>query len=123
MRAVRQSFEYLDLTGALREKVREGLSFEQFHDEEVGAVFRADVVECADVRMRQLRDRFGFTFQPRFEIRVVRQVRGENLDRDLSPQSGVLRPVDLAHPSGPDGTDDFVGTEASAGFELHCGEE
>ena len=50
----------------------ERFAFDQFHDQEIEAVMVSDVVESADMGMRQLRDRPGFTLEALLEIRVRR---------------------------------------------------
>ena len=73
---------------------------------------RADVVDRGDVRdgsgpprpappARSACSRSG----------VLREARRQDLDRDLAPEPRVLRPVDLAHPSGADRREDLVGAE------------
>src|SRR6185369_12405897 len=56
---------------------------------------------------------------PRLQSRVVGQVRGEHLDRDVAPEAGVLRPVDLSHAPRADRGDDLVGSEARSGGKCH----
>ena len=43
----------------------------------------------------------------------------QDLDRDVSAEARVLRPVDLTHPARPDLAEDLVGTELRAGGERH----
>ena len=50
---------------------------------------------------------------------------GQDLDRDVAIQLRVARAIHLAHAAGPEGREDFVGAEASAGEEgqalaAHC---
>ena len=55
---------------AAREPVGERLALEQLHDQEVDA-FVADVVERADVRMVELRDRLRLALEAQLELRVA----------------------------------------------------
>ena len=106
----------------------ERLAFDQFHHEvasgsagrRVGSTGVTDIVERADMRMIQLRDRAGLAFESLAELRILSQLRRQYLDRDGAPQAGVASLVDLAHPARPDEGLDFVGTEARAGSE-HSG--
>ena len=52
-------------------------------------------------------------------VRVLRERRGQDLDRDLAPEPRILRPVDLTHPSGADLAEDLVGAELGAGRQSH----
>jgi hypothetical protein len=49
---------------------------------------------------------------------IERDVRREDLDRDVAIEAAVARVVDFAHPAGADG-EDFVGTEPCSGRERH----
>ena len=53
--------------------VRQRLAFEILHDEERGAVLLAHVVQRADVRMIELRDRAGFAIEALAELRDRRR--------------------------------------------------
>ena len=79
----------------------------------------ADVVERADVRMIELRDGAGFAIEALAELRVGREQRRENLDRDRTIEPRVAGPVDLAHTAGADEREHFVGAEADAGCQGH----
>ena len=45
----------------------------------------------------------------------LRQVRGEDLDRDVATEPRVLRAVDLAHATGAERAEDFIGAETRPG--------
>jgi hypothetical protein len=42
----------------------QGFPFDQFHDQEVHAILMTDVMESANVRMREFGDSFCFALQP-----------------------------------------------------------
>ena len=109
----------VDRERALRQPIRQRLAFEILHDEERGAVLLADVVQRADVRMIELRDRAGFAIEALAELRVGGEGVGENLDRDRAIEPRVAGFVHLAHPAGADERQDLVRAEASAGVERH----
>jgi hypothetical protein len=44
---------------------------------------------------------------------------GQDLQRDVAVELGVLRPVDLPHAARADGSDDFIGPKASARRQRH----
>jgi hypothetical protein len=58
-----------------------------------------DVVQLADVRMVQGRDRARFVFESTQPIRVMGHRRRENLNGDCAIKPRVAGFVDLAHPA------------------------
>ena len=98
---------------------RKRLPVQEFHDEEIRPVLMADVVERADVRVRQRRDGAGLALKPLAGGRVVGQVRREHLDRDGAVQARISRAVDLPHAAGAGGADDFVRAEPDTRAEGH----
>ena len=50
---------------------RQRLAFEQFEDEVVGVVLAADVVQAADVRVIEGRDRLGLALEAGAELRSL----------------------------------------------------
>jgi hypothetical protein len=60
-------------------------------------IARPDVVQLADVRMVQGRNRTRFVFESTQAIRVMDQRGGENLDGDCAIKPRVAGFVDLAH--------------------------
>ena len=102
---------------ALAEPVRERLALEQLHDEVLRAVLVADVVERADVRMRELRDRLRLPLEPLANLGGGRQMLRQHLDRDGALEPRVPRLVDLSHPPGAERRQDLVGTEFCSGGE------
>src|SRR5689334_3686274 len=98
---------------------RERLALEILHDEIVnGAVSvrgRADVVDGADVRMIEGRDDARFALEPLAKLQVGRQLRGENLQRDVAIEPHVARPIDLTHSPFANPGLDFVRPEPGTG--------
>ena len=80
---------------------------------------RPDVVERADVRMRELRDRFRLALEALADLGRRRHVRRQHFHRDRPLQPRVLRLVDLSHPAGAERRQDLVGTQARSGGERH----
>ena len=101
---------------ALRQPVGQRLAFEVLHDEKRRALLLADVVERADVRMRELAIGAAFAVEPFAELRVGGQRVGEDLDRDGAVEARVARLVHLAHAARADRGGDLVGAEAGAGW-------
>ena len=77
--------------------LRQRFALDVLHDEVVDTVLLADVIECANVRMVQARDRAGFTLEALTELDVIGEVLGKHLDRHDAIESGVFCLVDLTH--------------------------
>ena len=92
----------------------ERLAFEKLHDQVVDLALAADVVQSADVRVGQRRDRLRLALEAFAQLRVVRERRRQDLDRDRAPEARVPRLVDLSHPPGADGRLDLVGAETGS---------
>ena len=84
------------------------------------AVVRADVVDGQNVRMIQKASGPCLLFEPAQPVIVGSKRGGQNLDGDLAPQPRVAGPVDLAHSTGPQRTDDLHGSELCARLDSHC---
>src|SRR5262249_30135261 len=97
----------------------ERLPFQELHDEVLDAILVADVVERADVRMRELGDRLRLPFEPLPYILAPGEMLRQDLDCNRALQPRVPRLVDLAHPSRANGREDLVGSESGAGRESH----
>ena len=92
----------------------ERLPLEIFHDQEGHALVVADVIERADVRMTELRDRLRFAIEPLPKLRIDGHAGGKNLDGDRAVEARVRRPIDFAHPAGAVQRDDFVRSQSRA---------
>jgi hypothetical protein len=106
----------------LHKAIGERLPLDHLHHEVMRAALVPDVVERADVRMVQRRDRLRLALEPRLELRVRRKVARQNLDRDLALEPRVLRAPDLTHTACADGRDDLVRAEERPGSNFHSGE-
>ncbi len=104
---------------AFAEAIGERLALEIFHDQEVHAVLRADVVQRADVGMIQRRNRAGLALHALFQFGVGGKMIGENLDGDVASEAGVAGAVHLAHSTRTEGRLNFVGAELAARGQGH----
>ena len=95
------------------------LALQILHDEIRRALLLTNIVEGANVRVRELGDRAGLTVEARLELRIRRQRRRKNFDRDSAIEPRVAGFVDFAHPAGADGGEDFVRAEPYAGRQRH----
>ena len=104
---------------ALVQEVPKRFPLDQLH-RDVGAGFRlADVVDDDDVRMVQRRGRTCLLFESPQAVGVGGDRIGQHLDRDLSAQPRVPRPIDFSHPTRAERAEDLVGAESHAGRERH----
>ena len=96
----------------------ERLALEMLHDEKIGLAIAADVVQRADVRVTQRRDRPRLTLEAFAPVRIGRYPRRQDLDRDGSIQTSVACLVHLPHSAYADGREDLVRTQPRACAEL-----
>lgn len=82
---------------ARREERLERLPLEQFHGEEALSFVLAEIVDRADVWMVQRRGSARLPFEPLDRARIVGQLRGQELQRDVPAQSQILGAIDDAH--------------------------
>ena len=101
-----------------REPRRERLAVEQLHDQE----WRLDaldprepqVVQRADVRVRQPGHDPGFAIEALPAARVVRDLRRQHLDRDEAIEPRIAGTIDTPHPARADRVEDLERTKAAA---------
>jgi hypothetical protein len=105
---------------AFAQALGESFSFKKLHDQEIGAILAADVVELTNVGMVQRRDGASLTLHTQLEFRGSGKVRSKNLDGDDTVETRVAGTVDFAHAARAEGADDLVGTELGAGAQGHC---
>ena len=91
------------------------LAVEQLHHEKSRVRLLADVIQSADIRMGESRNRSRLTVETLPELRIAGQAFGEDFDRDGAIEPRVPALVHLAHPTFANLDDDFVNAEAGAG--------
>ena len=79
-----------------------------------------DVVQRADVRMIQRRDRTRFTVEAVAQLRIGRELRRQNFDRDRAIEARVARPIDFAHAARANERDDFVDAKLRSSRQGHA---
>ena len=77
--------------------LRERLALDQFQHEAAHAVRFLDAVDRPDVRMIQRGEHPRFALEARTPLRVGRERRRQDFDRDLAPERVVVCAVHLAH--------------------------
>jgi hypothetical protein len=101
------------------EQVAEGLSFEEFADKIRRAVVSADVEDREDVGMIERGGRARLLLEAAHPISVLSEVPGDDFQRDVAREPCVAGAIDLAHASGPEHHNDFIGTETGTCAEGH----
>jgi hypothetical protein len=102
---------------SLRDPRREGFPLEVLHDDEVDAVAGADIVQRADVRVRERRAGLGLAIEALAQERIDAVAGRQDLDGDGSIEPRVDRAEHLSHSAFADEPIDLVGTEGGAGRE------
>ena len=83
---------------------------DNLHHDVVDPVMTTDVVQRADMRMGECRNRSGFASKPR-PLRFEREMRRKNLDRHGAIEADVGGAKDLSHTAGAKQTFDAVRSE------------
>src|SRR5262249_25670258 len=78
-----------------------------------------EVVEHADVGMIESRNHAGLAFETRSSLRVLGQLRSQDLDRDVAPQSHVLRAIHFPHASRAERGDDLEWAKRTPNGKWH----
>src|SRR5512143_1253533 len=70
--------------------------------------------------MIQRREQFCFALETCESIRITGKQLRQDLDRDVTLETCVPRPVDLAHTALPEFGEDLVRAEPQAWWQRHC---
>ncbi len=82
-----------------RDAFGQRLARHQLHDQEAGRALTLEAMERRDVGVVEGGEDSSFALEPRQPLGIVRQLRGQDLDRDLAPEPRVAGAVHLAHPA------------------------
>jgi len=104
-------------TGSPGETLFQRFPVKQFHDEKRRALILPDVVERADMGVRELRERACFAIEALTKLRIGGEPGLQHLDGDGAIEPRVAGLVDLAHAARAQRGQDFVRTETVAGSE------
>jgi hypothetical protein len=91
-----------------REDLGERSTLHLLHDDEVGALELAPVVDVDDVRVRQAGGRLRLTAEPLDEVGVGGELGEQHLDRDLAVEQEVARGEHVGHAAASDPFVDLV---------------
>ena len=98
----------LERQGSLEKPLRHRLALQVLHDQVLGVAFATHVMQRADVRVRELRDRLRLAFETLAGLGRRREMRRQHLDCDRPVQPRVARPIDLPHSARAEGGHDLV---------------
>ena len=102
--------------GTSGQELGERVAFDEFEDEEPGAVVFFEAVDCCDVRMVQRCQQLGFTFKPGEAFFVVGKLFRQGLDGDFASEFGISCTPDLAHATFSEGRNDFIVCKLGTGL-------
>ena len=94
-----------------------GDAVEKLGDDERRAIVRAEIEDDQQIGMIERAGGARLLLEALQMIAILRQRRGQHLDRHLPPDARVARAVDLAHATGAERAGDLVGAEAGADGE------
>jgi len=87
----------------LAQEVAESPALQQLHDDEGPPAVLRNVVDSADPGMAEGGRRPGLPPEALESLSVAGEGFREELERHIAAQTGVPRPIDLAHPPVPSG--------------------
>jgi hypothetical protein len=103
-----------DRKSAAGDAIGERLAFDQLHRQKADSVVGLGAVERGDVLMVERRQNARLALEAGEPFGVVRDVVGEDLDRDLAAEPGVARAIDLTHAAGAETAGDLEVPQAGA---------
>jgi len=96
---------------AAPETIGERRPFDQFEHQRAGTICFLQPIDRADVRVIECRQRPRFACEARAPLGISREVRRQELDRDIAAKLAVARAIDLAHAARAERRHDSVGAE------------
>ena len=103
-----------------RQSLGQRVAFEVLHDEEVDLVMAPDVVERADVRVRERGDCPRFAGEAGAHLFIACVTCGQDFDRHRAIETGIDRPKDFSHAAGTESAFDPVGAEGDTRADLEA---
>src|SRR5262245_28195395 len=96
------------------------LAVDELEGEELRAIRFVETMNRGDIGMIQGGEDLRFALESCEPVGIKRECVGENLERDVAIQFGIARAIHLAHSARTDGSENLVGTKASAGCQRHA---
>src|SRR5262245_28838842 len=90
------------------EPLREGFSFQVFHDEIVEPVLVSDIMNHANVRVVESRYGLRLASKALVDFRLLGNILEKNLDRNIAVKTGISRFVHFTHAARTNGRKDKV---------------
>ncbi len=87
--------------------------------EALRAVDVFETIDGGDVRMIQRGEEVRFALKPGDPLGIVDEAVRDHLEGHLASELRVARAIHFAHPAGPEGGENLVRAEASAGRKTH----
>ncbi len=101
------------------QSLRQSFTLQKLHHQVIGAILRTNVIQLADMRMIQRRNRSAFTIHALLQFRRRREVRSQDFDGYGAIQAGITRAVNFSHAACAQQRLYFVRTEFRASSESH----
>src|SRR5437764_8541709 len=117
MLQIAQKFRQIELQFA--DAFPQSAAVDELHRDEVHAARFADLINVRDVWMIESGGRSGLLKKPPHAIFAGREVRRQNLQRNLAAKMRVLRQIDLAHAAFVNFRADFVVAKTFTGRNGH----
>ena len=106
---------------AFAQNLAQAAPLDVFHDEERTAVDLAAVDDGDDVGVRELAQHVGLAVEALEKLRVLREVRGEHLERDRAAERELRGAVHRAHAAAADDLLDPVSADRTADERVGSG--
>ena len=98
----------------------QGLSLDQLHGQEVETVGLLDGMDGDDVGVVEGGQGLGLPLEALQPLALRGQLHRQDLEGHVPLQPRIAGPVDLPHPPGPEGCQDFVGAKACSRRQRHA---
>ena len=97
----------------------QGLAFQQLEHDVHHRALVPVVMDCDDVRMRESGYGTRLAVKACHRVGIGRQPLWQDLDRDISAESGIPRSIHFTHATGTEGGDNLIGAEARSWGKGH----
>ena len=110
----RENAGFIDGDRSPPQPLLEIFALHQFEGEGHALLGLLEAVDRRDIGMIEGGEDLGLPPEAGHPLLILREGRGQDLDRDVASELHVPRAIDLAHAAFADGGDDLVGAEAGA---------
>src|SRR5437016_14610602 len=99
---------FAETCAALRHSLTQRFAFDKLGDDKVCAVEPAYLVNGNDIRMVECRYGSRFLLEATQSLRVYRELNGQQFERNLSAEPGILRQIHFSHATFAEQVNDLV---------------